>query len=57
MLVDAEYHRRNGNYSQVYDIYKEIADYFESEKDIETALHFHQLGQQMAKRVRFINHF
>ncbi|KAL0490166.1 ttc29 [Acrasis kona] len=50
MLVDAEQHRRNGDYSAVYDIYKEIADYFESEKDAETALHFHQLGQLVAKR-------
>jgi tetratricopeptide (TPR) repeat protein len=49
-LVKAEEHQRDSNFKEVYHIYRQIADYFEAEKDIDTALYYHQLGQKVAKR-------
>ncbi len=50
LLVKADEFLRDSNYKAIYEIYRQIADYFEMERDIDTALYFHSLGQQLAKR-------
>ena len=51
MLVKAESYKRRGKFDQVYDIFKQIADYFESERDYNTMYYFYDLGENVARRV------
>ena len=51
MLVKAESYKRRGKFEKVYDIFKQIADYFESERDYNTMYYFYELGESTARRV------
>lgn len=51
MLVKAESYKRRGKFEKVYDIFKQIADYFESERDYNTMYYFYELGENTARRV------
>jgi len=51
MLVNAESYKRRGKFERVYEIIKEIADYFEAEKDYNTMFYYYDLGESVAKRV------
>ncbi|KAL9643627.1 hypothetical protein ABK040_010239 [Willaertia magna] len=50
LLVKADRYKRRGKFERVYDIYKQIADYFESVKDHKTMIYFYNLGEKIAKR-------
>lgn len=50
-LVKAEEMRRqSGQVSQVYDVYYELACYFEQNGDIKTSMYFHRKGQEVARQ-------
>ncbi|KAG2382705.1 hypothetical protein C9374_005285 [Naegleria lovaniensis] len=49
-LVKAESYKRRGKFENVYEIFKQIADYFEGEKDYNTMYYFYDLAESTAKR-------